>query len=248
MKTAPSKSVLLIAAIALAAFLSGCNVDFEVGFEEVIDGSGEDISWEVDAPDIAQIDVNNTFEVVLRPGASEIVRIEVDEKFEEYVIVEVDGDRLELSVDSNISLRDGQLRAVVGVSDLDSLALDGASQVLVDGALDGSLDLSVDGASTVDLGSSRFDELAADLNGASRVMMRGGTIDDAELDANGASTVHLDGTRADRVEMDINGASTVDVRSAEEVSGQANGASTVRVGASTTTDVETHGASSLVRG
>lgn len=248
MKTAPSKSVILIVAVALAAFLSGCTVDFEFGFDEVIEGSDEEISWELDAADITDIDVSNTFEVVLRPGASESVRIEADENFEQYVIVEVDGDRLELSVDSNISLRGGQLRAVVGVSELDSLRLDGASRVLVDGALDGSLDLIVDGASTVDLGSSRFEDLDADLNGASSLMMRGGAIDDAEIDASGASTVRLDGTRADRVEVDVYGASTVDVRGAEEVRGQADGASTVRVGASAITDVETHGASSLVRG
>ncbi len=172
------------------------------------------------------IKVSGGFDVELKQGNQQSLKLEVEENLMDQVKTEVKNGVLHIYTTGSINAQKG-MRAFVTVKQLDQLAISGG--------------VNVKGLSTF-----KTSEFKMDLSGGSNVTL---ALDVNKLDADmsGASKVSLTG-RANDVKMDMSGASNVDAQklTAKNVYIDASGASKIKVTANDKLDINASGASHIL--
>ncbi|MFW2381614.1 MAG: head GIN domain-containing protein [Acidimicrobiales bacterium] len=237
----------LPAVIALVTLLAACSINVDIGTKD-IEGSGDVETRTYSLTNFDQLDVSSAFvaDVTVVPGGEYQVEVSADDNLFEELLIEVDGDTLEIGVRSEWRVRtEIPLIATVTMPALKALEASGAAHVTV--AADGTdIDnIEASGASTVRVTDLDGTDISIDASGASTVELMGIRAEEVSIDASGASRVDLRDLPIENGNVDASGASVVEFGSAAEVDGNASGASSVRVEPSTDVDVDTSGGSSV---
>lgn len=232
------------ALVALVSLFATACIDDVIA----VHGSGEMESREFEFDAIDALAVARSFAVDVRvePGADARVTVTMDENLFDYLVIE---DRAgQLVIDATRNLRPSSGMSIqVTVASLDLLEASGASDVTVQGAVEGAIvQLDASGASHIRLADVVAGDLHVDASGASLVVVERGRVTDLRVEASGASAVDASSVEAIDAEVQASGASEIEVGAARSVTGEASGASTVSVfGSPGEVDVTTSGASSV---
>lgn len=214
---------------------------------DVITGSGEIATWDMDYTDFNRIEVGSAFDVTVARADSYAVRITIDKKLYEYLKIDQRGDTLRIGLKPNYIYNETTQQAVINLPDLHRLELSGASKAVVSGfSVSHSLDFELSGASRMDLGHTIAGNSGFVLSGASKV---NGSIemDDGNFNLSGASTLELQGS-ADDVTIEASGASDVKLPefTVTTAAVELSGASGAVINVSSRMDINLSGASNLV--
>jgi len=228
-------ALVLVLAIPLGA--AGC---------DVVTGSGELATWEMDYSDFDEIEVSSAFDVEISRADAFLVSITIDKTLYEYLKIDQRGHTLRIGLKPSHIYRNTTQRAVVTLPDLRRLELSGASEADVSGfSVTHSLDFELSGASRMELGHTIAGDSKFELSGASRV---NGSIemDDGRFELSGASELVLKGT-ADNIKIDASGASDVTLPEFKVLNADVDlsGASAAVINVISSMDVHLSGASDL---
>ena len=211
----------------------------------VIRGSENLDTKTFDFSDFSRVEIGYAFEVEIVQSDVFSVSVTADDNLFEYILVEKNGDTLEIRLRSGYAYF-ATKRARITMPVLDSLSLSGASKGKVSGfSSSRSLKFDVSGASSLVIADVEAGDTRFEISGASHVLsiikIAGGT-----FDVSGASTVELEGT-ADDVSMDVSGASTMRLAdfAVTNADVELSGASNATINASGSLDIDLSGASRL---
>jgi hypothetical protein len=197
------------------------------GDNQIIRGSGKEVTRELKLSDFTTVDVGNVFQVEVARGKSFRVTITADDNVLSYVTATKDGPALKIGLDgAGRSFQNVTLKAAVSMPALEGVSASGASKVTIGGfksakncklrasgasSLTGDLqaqtvDLGATGASRIALtGSAREARLSAE--GTSCLALADFTIRSASVVLTGASqaTIHVKGG----LDYDLSGVSNL---------------------------------------
>ena len=136
------KLAALASTLAISAVLFACGI-----FKGGIEGSGNVVAEHMAISGFNKVEVGNTFDVTITPGATFKVKVEADDNLLEYLDVKKSGETLEIRLRGGTSIRNATLRAEVSLPELRSIKLSGASNGRVQGFESSRFDASLSGAS-----------------------------------------------------------------------------------------------------
>jgi hypothetical protein len=178
------------------------------GCDNVVTGSGEIDTWDMDYTDFNRIEIGQAFDVQINRADSYLVRITIDKTLYEYLKIDQRGDTLRISLKSNYAYINTTQQAIVNLPDLHRLELSDASEVVVSGfSVSHSLDFELHDASRLELGHTIAGNSSFSLSDASQAS---GSIemDDGNFRLNDSSSLELEGS-ADDVTIDAASSSHV---------------------------------------
>jgi hypothetical protein len=185
--------------------------------------------------------------VHLRAGGPPQAVVRMDDNLVDRVDASVTGDQLHLGIKPGMSVRNATLSAELTVGQLDRLATNGASRVLLASTVTSpALQLVLSGNTSVS-GPIRISEVLATVSGASTLALSG-QVEDLRLSAAGASRLPLAELTVRRLDAMLSGASHAVVTVSGTLAAQATGASMLRYrGTPQVTRSQTSGMSSVVQ-
>ncbi|MEJ8818912.1 head GIN domain-containing protein [Lacibacter sp. H407] len=196
------------------------------------------------------IKVSNAFDVIIKQGNEEAVVVSAsEEKFRSRIKVNVVNGILQISYDNeNVwkwSNENKRLKAYISVKNIDKLDVSGASDIKIDGVLNGTnLKVDLSGASSLK-GAIRYTSVTVDQSGASNSKLSG-VVTNLDVDLSGASDFTGFDLIAENCRAEASGASDVKITVNRDLKVDASGASDVQYkGTASISDFRTTGASSL---
>ncbi len=211
--------VLLLASLSVA-----CNG--RIGSVKVVRGSGNVVTEERDVSDFTSVSLQGVGELFIDQTGSELVDITADDNLLPYIETRVSDNKLIISIQRNITFSDvGELTYHVTVAELDSLELDGLSNITVDNLNGEALTVNLDGAGSITV-SGEVDRQTVEINGA-------GKYDAANLKSREAVVTHSGAGLAvvqvsDQLDATLNGIGTVEYIGDPQVTKDVSGLGSVR--------------------
>jgi hypothetical protein len=202
-----------IAAAAGILFLGllGC------GVKPMITGSGTFVTGTVDIDAVTDISASYTCVVTITQGASCSMEVKADDNILDYVIVEENGNNLDVSLNPFYNYNNITFIVNITVPDLEEVSLSGASTGYLDAcSLSNDLTIDLSGASSLEAAAVECLVLTADLSGASSLT---GAFETSNtfIDSSGASDVELRGSTV-TLSAEGSGASSLYLSEYESVS------------------------------
>jgi len=228
--------VLLILIGGVAPF-AGC---------EVVTGSGETSTFEMDYADFTRVEIGTGFDVEITRADDYYVSITVDKSLYEYLSIGTRGDTLHVGLKDNYVYTAAARRAVIRLPDMRRLELAGGSRATVTGfSVSHSIDFNLSGGSNLMLSPMQVGDGSFVLSGGSSVT---GDIEmsNGRFDLSGGSRLNLTGA-ATYIKVKASSASDVILAEFPVPSAgiELSGASHAVINVSDTMDVNLSGASSL---
>jgi hypothetical protein len=197
------------------------------------------------------IQVSNAIDIYINQGNEEVVAVSAkDIEYRDRIRTEVVDGILKIWYDHKSMFWESghkKLKAYISFKTLDKLSASGASDVYVDGAINGnSLDIHLSGASDFK-GSVKVNELNIDQSGASDCTING-TANTLKVRSSGASDVKGYDLVIENCSAHASGASDIKITVNKELNVSASGASDIYYkGTAVIRDLHTSGASSVSR-
>ncbi|MEM7274873.1 MAG: head GIN domain-containing protein [Actinomycetota bacterium] len=243
--TRPAQRRLGVGVIAIAAGLAttACTATFDFG----TDGSGVAETITFDLADFDQVEVGGVFDVdITVQDGPQSVELTVDDNLVDRIEATVDDGRLRLDISDGSTNFDIGPTVTISVPSLAAIDAGGASDVTIEGLDSDRFELALDGASDLVV-DGRAGRLVAEVSGASK-LTASGTTDTVTLDVDGAAGADLTQLTAEEVELAVSGAASVELGTVDTVIGEASGASSVAIDEADTVAVSTSGVASVETG
>ena len=121
------KRSIILFLLLISILTIGCNGAFNCSVE----GNGNETTKTFMVSDFSNIDASSAFEIDVKVGESQSVKIRTDENLLEYVKVFVKDNTLHLELENSVSIN-GNMKAIISVETLNSLDLSGACKINVE--------------------------------------------------------------------------------------------------------------------
>ena len=182
--------ILPIAAATLA--LTGC-----VGID-----AGRTTAQTRDVEAFTRVAAEDEVDVNLRVGESRHLRVRAGEKVIDDIRTEVRGDTLYVGYDGP-SIRNGRLLVEVAAPAVEAIAINGSSDVRIEGLAADAFDIRVSGAGDLEA-AGRVQRLDVDISGAGDADLTELTAADAHVELRGSGDAEVHAT--DRLDAEVSGA------------------------------------------
>ena len=190
-----------------------------------VSGNGQVIDVEKDVLEFSEISIGGAFDVYLRQAEESEVVLRIDENLEEYIEVEVEGDRLKVRTTRPIR-KAKSLAVYISVEEITEIELNGAIELKGKGPIHfTNLDIECNGASEVDL-QLFGNNLKYDGTGASEARFNG-EVNSAQFEVNGSGEIDAPGLEVQNADIEINGAGEADVFVTQKLNVEVNGSGDV---------------------
>lgn len=222
--------------LTLAALFSSCAVG--------IKGNGKVERESRDISNFQSIDVSGNFDVFIRQGDVESVKVEADDNLLELINTTVQGGELKISSTKSIRTFE-KLSVYVTVVELKEIDGSGACDIKSEGTLKLKyLEIDISGACDIIL-DIECEGLDVEASGACDLDLKG-VAEVASYDASGACDINAFGLKTKRCKIDMSGAGEANVTVKKKLEVNASGAGTVRYkGEPEDVDSKTSGAASV---
>ena len=234
-----TKSIGIIAVFLLfiTSFTSGCMLI------EGEKGNGNVITEERNVSDFNGIDISNAFEVILKQGNTEDLRVEADENLMKLIITEVKNGILKVYTEKRIR-KPKSLKLYITFKEINYIDLSGAVELTGKGKLTfNKLELDGSGASEIDMDLTA-NKLIIDFSGASEIDLSG-KVTKVDIDLSGAAEISAYELETDIMNLDISGAGEAKVFVNEELDVEASGAASERYKGNPNISTSVSGVSSI---
>lgn len=192
------------------------------------------------------VNVSGAIELYVKQDSSTSVKIETDDNVQQYIIVENNGETLDIYTESGINIRSSRRVKVYVSSPLfKHLEASGACSLNSENLLTSNDELSIQlsGASKGNI-EINAPTVGVNMSGASHISLKG-TTKNFSVDASGASDANCFDLLSENTTVDLSGASHADVYASVSLTGQASGASHVAYKGNANPNVDKSGASGV---
>ncbi len=234
-------TITLLVTASLLAVSTGCR-----GTNQVIVGSGNLITQEIDFTDFTKLEIDHVFQAKVTRSDSFFIGITVDDNLLEYVTVRKSGNTLRICLKEGYTYIGTTKIVKITMPKVDKLSLSGASRVEVSGFRSSDrLELEASGVSSFNIDDLKAGDTGFEISGGSHVV---GSIEiaDGRFNVSGASSINLGGYASD-ISIEASGASHANLANfpVSNATVKISGASVVTVNASGTIDGNISGVSKL---
>lgn len=203
--------------VALTAILSSCHI---------VTGSGNLAKETRSVSNFKRIHASHGFAVEFRYGDPSLV-IEADDNVMKYVEVDQDGDKLEVGLKANVSLRDAHLRAIITTRELIGVETSSGAQFTSSAPLksDGKLSFSASSGSYIgaDVDAPK---VFAETSSGSRIEL-GGRTKDYEAEASGGSDIQSASLMSENTNVSASSGASAHVHASVQLDARASSGGTV---------------------
>ncbi len=233
--------ITLLVTASLLAVSTGCR-----GINQVIVGSGNLITQEMDFTDFTRLEIGHVFQAKVTRSDSFFISITVDDNLLQYVVVRKSGNTLRIYLKEGCTYIGTTKIVEITMPKIDKLSLSGASRVEVSGFRSSDrLELEASGVSSFNIDDLKAGDTGFEISGGSHVV---GSIEIANgrFNVSGASSIDLEGYAGD-ISIEASGVSHANLAnlSVSNATVKISEASVVTVNASGTIDGNISGASRL---
>jgi len=208
-----------------------------------IKGSGNVISETRELKSFHALDIGGAFEVNLRQGSPQSVKITSDDNLIPHIITKVKDGELEVYTKGNIQ-NATKLYIDIVVANIDKFDLSGACKLkTLNFITSNEMEIESSGASHISI-QLKCKKLDLDFSGASNGRLFG-SAKVLNIDASGACDLDCSKLNAEVVKIDASGASTIEVLAKKTIYVEASGASTVNYTGNAVSDIHTSGAANV---
>ena len=226
-------SILFYSIITLIVIAFGVNRFVE---ENTLQGEGPSETKMVAVDGFDEIDISGAWEVILKPGDSYDLQVEVQENLREKVNVVIQGNRLSVEVKGNINPT-GPMRLIISAPVIRKAYFSGASSLKSDRPLTSEeFEVEFSGASKMDL-ELDVDRLFVSTSGAGHVILSGHARE-TEIDISGAGKVFASTCEMASLDIEVSGAGEAEVFVTERLAASVSGAGSIRYKGSPTEVVQ----------
>lgn len=170
MKKTTSLFLILVAALVLSA----CNVNIQIGNNEVITGSGKVITREIEVSGFDSVLLSGIGDLTITQGDTESLSIEAEDNIMAVLTNEVRGGQLNLGTQPNTTITPTKpIRYTLVVKDLSKLELSGLGNATLDGLTAGQLDLVISGSGNMGLANVKAEDVRVTISGLGSVEVTG---------------------------------------------------------------------------
>ena len=197
--------IVIAGSSLMIAVLAACN-------GTVIRGDGNVVEQTRLVSEFSRIDHASFGDVNIRVGESYSVLLSADSNLQEYLTVEVEGDRLVLAQVNNTRLEtDSSVVYTITVPSLRTVDSSSIGSISIIGLAADEFDLMISGAADATLNDVRFDSLNVDISGVGDVNIDG-TVNRQNVEISGAGDYEAASLASERAEVRISGAGSATVR------------------------------------
>ena len=207
------KNMILLAATALI-----CSSCFHVnsnwtGGRDAIKGEGEVITKSFDLKDFDQIVLNGHADVTFIQSETFDVTVRSQANVFEHLDYRVEGTKLILENKKKVTIRAQEFDVTVKAPTLQSITVNGAGDLNIEGGLTSDEDFKVlvNGAGDLSFETIRCKDLSIEVNGAADIDLTSIAVNDLKIVVNGAGDVTATG-KAENATLRVNGAGDIDAR------------------------------------
>jgi hypothetical protein len=212
-----------------------------------VKGNGNIITETRSVSSFDEVEVHGALDVYVSSGETSPVRIEGDENLMKYIVVDQDGDRLEIRTKSGYNLRPSRkMKIHVTSPRFVKLSVSGACNIIGENKIvtPDDLELHVSGAGDI-RAEADAPKISASISGSGNVDLRGNTRD-FDLDLSGAGKARCYDLMAENTRVSISGAGSAEVYASVELKANVSGAGSVRYkGNASKVDQQISGAGSV---
>lgn len=228
--------IVLLAVVSGLAALSGC---------DIVTGSGETSTFELDYSDFTRIEVSAGFDVEITWAEAYFVSITIDKSLYEYLTIAQRGDTLHVGLKSNYTYTAAARKAVIRLPDMRRLELSGGSRAAVTGfSVSHAVDFELSGGSAA-TGNIEMANGSFDLSGDSTLELKG-MANDIKINASGSSDVLLPEFPVINADVELSGASSAVINVSSLMDVNLSGASNLEyIGSPKLGDLRMSGGSTL---
>lgn len=210
---------LLSLIVSMAIFFSGCV------FADGIKGNGKVVDDEREVSGFSKIEISGAFNVFIKQGNDEFLKLEAEENLISLVETEVVGDKLKIYTTKSIQPTE-DMNVFLTFRDLSGMNISGACELTSQGKLDlKELDLEASGASEVYL-DLEAGFLEAGFSGASEIELAG-KVEKMEIGLSGASELDAYELECDYCGINVSGAGNARLFVNKELDAEVSGAADI---------------------
>lgn len=236
----------LIGAVAVLTSACGSGFDVNVSFGEEGSGTRFEEVVDLDLSGVDEVEVEGIWSVDLEVTDEDNAAVEIvlDDNFEEYLDIRVDGSVLRIAFErGNL---DPTIKPVASVRlpKVEKVDVQGAASLAMRGDVTTLADIKVEGASDVSISDLDVSTLKLSVKGASNASISGQATK-GTFDLEGASSASLYALTLETANVSVEGASDLQLTVTEQLTGKAEGASSVSVDGGAKIDASSSGASSI---
>lgn len=180
-------ALMLTAGLAQAQWWGGKNIE----------GNGNEVSKDRNVGDYDVIDVAGSFEVHLVAGSEGTITVKAEENLQEYIITEVQGDKLKIHTKDGYSLRTSRNKGItitVPFKDLEKVSLAGSGDVISKAPINAqNFKCTIAGSGDMIL-EVNAQNIKASLAGSGDLVIKGST-QNAELEVAGSGDLDASGLK-----------------------------------------------------
>jgi hypothetical protein len=194
-------------------------------------GEGSIVTEDRPSRNISRIDISAPVQanVYIIPGSTPSVRITGYQNLLSHIKTKFEGNMLNV-YSSNLVRFDTDTDVVVDitVSSISGLAIHGASEARMKGALKGNdFSLRISGAGSAWIEQLELDKLKASISGAGNVKIASGTVDNGTFVVSGAGSIEAFGVNVNNATARISGAGDIELTAIASLDAHASGAGNV---------------------
>ena len=213
------KSRKLFIPVAIALFVSGCNVVFNT-----TDGSGKAATDTRSVSGFKSVEMSGSGELQIEQTGTESLVISADDNLLQYLTSDVSGDQLRLGMKNGSFSTSTPLVYKLTVKNLNGIALSGS------GSINGK--------------ALATDTMKIDLSGSGQITVAGST-DHMEVVISGSGYVHGEGFKSRDAQVEIDGSGSATVAASERLGVNINGSGSVEYIGDPMVSTSKHGSGSV---
>jgi hypothetical protein len=214
---------LALAPLAAIVSIAGCGISVNWDGPTVA-GSGNIISKYRTLADFNRIDVGGDFDVEVKVGEAQSIRLTGDDNLLPLVETKVRGGELEIDYDGSYRSRD-DIKIAITVPRLSGIHSSGSSDVNVTGVRSAAFDAVVSGSSDLWV-EGDFGDLDASVSGSGEITMDG-TADDVDANVSGSGELDLFSVPARTARVVVTGSGEVGLDVKEDLRATVTGSGDV---------------------
>ncbi len=178
-----------------------------------IEGNGNQVTRERQIGNYDEVDVSGSFDVYLVAGAEGSISVEAEENLQEYIITEVNGDKLKIHTKDGYSLRTSRNKGIVitvPFKDIEKVSLAGSGDVMTKDAINAqSFRCALAGSGDMVL-EINAQEVRASLAGSGDLVVKG-SAQETELEVAGSGDLDASDLKSKDVTARVSGSGDINL-------------------------------------
>jgi hypothetical protein len=209
--------LFILSASAIGILLLNACISFGDFNQEVVEGNGTVVERTRETADFSEIDISENIEARIKQADGHSLSVKTDSNLHEYIITEVDGNKLDIEVKDHYRLKPTEkIEVFITFEEIDEIEASSSSRVYTDSKIEAS-DMEIDVSSSADVELEiEADEITGDCSSGGSIKLKGKT-EICRLDASSGGDIEAKDLMSKEVEADASSGGNITITALEEL-------------------------------